>query len=49
MYMEYYFYLLNLTEVERNKQILIFLLFWLIMFAIAQILQSIYTKEREDK
>lgn len=45
MYMDYYFYLNKLTEVEKNKQILIFILFWIIMFAISGVLQSIHIKK----
>ena len=47
MYMDYYFYLNKLTEVEKNRQLLIFVLFWILMFVIANILQSIYISENE--
>ncbi|MCI8700617.1 MAG: hypothetical protein HFJ47_04690 [Clostridia bacterium] len=46
--MDYYFYLNKLTEVEKNKQLLIFVLFWIIMFAIANILQSIVVRKYND-
>ncbi len=48
MYMDYYFYLNTLTGVEKNKQLLIFVLFWVIMFIIANILQTIYANKYND-
>lgn len=35
MYMEYLLYLSALTKTERNKQILMIVIFWIIMLTIA--------------
>lgn len=35
MYMEYLLYLSTLTKTERNKQILMIVIFWIIMLIIA--------------
>lgn len=49
MFMNYFFYLKDLTEIERNKQILIFILFWVIMFTVAGLLQLIFRTKENDK
>lgn len=48
MYMDYCFYLNKLEETQKNKQILIFMLFWVGMVALAMILQSIYDKRHKE-
>lgn len=49
MYMDYYFYLKSLTGAEKSKYIIIFILFWIMMFIIAGILQVIYNRKNNSK
>ena len=49
MYMDYLFYLNTLTRAEKNKQIMMFILFWIIMFIVAIILEKIITIKNKSK
>lgn len=44
MYMEYLLYLNVLTEVERNEQILMIIIFWITMLAIAGVIELLKYK-----
>lgn len=48
MYIDYCFYLNKLIGTQKKKEVLIFMLFWLLMFAVARVLQAIYIKKHKD-
>lgn len=49
MYTDYCFYLNKLIGTQKKKEVLIFILFWLIMLVIALILQTLYIKKHKGK
>lgn len=51
MWSDYFFYLMGLTEQERNTQITILVVFWIIMFCIgilAEHIKKLYSKRKSQ-